>query len=105
MTKGQGESLSWPLLEQAVDAKIEEQEEFVRWWGGNVQTQGRKSRNPSSEISLSVTEAEKSTKISDGQVCRWRRHLGNKEKYRERIIVAGYWGAGGLQGPPVSCPC
>jgi len=26
----------WPLLEQAVDAKIEEQEEFVRWWDENV---------------------------------------------------------------------
>jgi hypothetical protein len=23
----------WPLLEQAVEAKIEEQAEFVEWWG------------------------------------------------------------------------
>lgn len=26
----------WPLLEQAVDQKIEEQAEFVRWWSDNI---------------------------------------------------------------------
>ena len=30
----------WPLLEQAVEAKIEEQAEFVRWWGETLK-QGR----------------------------------------------------------------
>jgi len=32
----------WPLLEQAVDAKIEEQEKFVEWWDKQVQKAGRK---------------------------------------------------------------
>jgi len=32
----------WPLLEQAVDTKINEQEEFVEWWDGKVQRAGRK---------------------------------------------------------------
>ena len=26
----------WAALEEAVDAKIEEQRKFVAWWGGNV---------------------------------------------------------------------
>jgi hypothetical protein len=26
----------WPLLEQAVEAKIEEQAEFVEWWSESV---------------------------------------------------------------------
>ena len=30
----------WPLLEQAVEAKIEEQAEFVEWWGKTVQRPG-----------------------------------------------------------------
>ena len=31
----------WPLLENAIDAKIEDQEEFVRWWHENVRSAGQ----------------------------------------------------------------
>ena len=30
----------WPLLEQAIDAKIEQQVEFVRWWDATVNRPG-----------------------------------------------------------------
>ena len=30
----------WPLLEDAVAAKIEDQAEFVRWWDENVRRKG-----------------------------------------------------------------
>jgi hypothetical protein len=31
----------WPLVEQAIDAKIEEQKKFVEWWTENVRRPGR----------------------------------------------------------------
>lgn len=34
----------WPLLEQAVDAKIEEQEQFIQWWEQCVQKPGGNRR-------------------------------------------------------------
>lgn len=45
-----------------------------------------------SEI-MTVKEAERLTDISVVQVSRWRKRLGNKVKYRERMIVAAYRGA------------
>jgi hypothetical protein len=35
-------SKDWPTLETAVDTKIEDQAEFVRWWEENVRRAGRK---------------------------------------------------------------
>lgn len=31
----------WPLLEQAVEAKIQNQAEFVKWWDANVRGKGQ----------------------------------------------------------------
>lgn len=35
----------WPLLEQAVEAKMQNQAEFVKWWDVNVRRDGRPEKN------------------------------------------------------------
>jgi hypothetical protein len=47
-----------PLLEQAVEAKIEEQAEFVRWWRETVQRPGgdKKSADHSRRSALMIVE-------------------------------------------------
>lgn len=34
--------MDWPTLEQAVEQKIEEQIEFVRWWKENISVRERR---------------------------------------------------------------
>ena len=44
----------WPLLEQAIEAKIEEQEEFVKWWGpeGDTKQGGRLGKGRKTRIGV-----------------------------------------------------
>jgi phage N-6-adenine-methyltransferase len=84
----------WPLLGDAVDAKIEDQREFVRWWDEAVrvgQSPGINQHKRSvsvSETNLSVEQAFELTEIGKVQVSRWRKSIGNVAKYREQLIVA-----------------
>lgn len=84
----------WPLLEQAIDAKIEEQIEFVRWWDERV-TAGRNAQLKNSVVTDTVTtiaieEAEKLTGFSKMQVSRIRKRLQDVEKYRDLVKGAAY---------------
>lgn len=75
----------WPLLESAVDQKIEDQDEFVCWWKNNVRSAG----NPSiiaESAKIGMGEALEYTGIRPDQVSRWRKHLKDKPKYRERLM-------------------
>ncbi len=87
----------WPLLEQAVDAKIEEQREFVEWWDekvspnrggdrGNQHSGGKSAERRTWQVS----EIEKRTGISHQQVSRWRKALKDERAYRERVFTAAY---------------
>ena len=61
----------WPLLEQAVEAKIEEQAESVEWWGKAVQSPGgdRQSGKHSRGSALMLSQdAEDLTGITHQQV-------------------------------------
>ena len=52
----------WPMLEGAVDAKIEEQRKFIAWWTGNVREGGRPSEKPAENAAdLPRSEAERLT--------------------------------------------
>jgi phage N-6-adenine-methyltransferase len=82
----------WPLIEQAIDAKIEDQKEFIRWWGDNVTVhhgagRGKKSRD---RRTFSMADAEVQTGITNQQVSRWRTRLTDEFKYRERQIQAAF---------------
>ena len=65
----------WPLLEQAVDAKLEHQAEFVGWWREKVRGDGRPSKTVSVRGQLTVESAEELTGISKQQVSRWASKL------------------------------
>lgn len=77
----------WPLLEQAVDQKVEEQAEFVKWWDDNIGIhrgagRGKKSADRGT---FSMDDAEKLTGISNQQVSRWRKRLADLEAYRSKL--------------------
>ena len=76
----------WPLLESAVDQKIEDQAEFVRWWTDNVRPAGQGII--SDRKYYSVGEAVELTGITPVQVSRWRKHLKNKVKYKEQLMAS-----------------
>lgn len=78
----------WPLLEQAVEAKMEEQAEFVRWWKENVR--GRGERANSAGRGYFVEDAENSTGITHQQVSKWGKRLQDREKYRTVLFGAAW---------------
>ena len=72
----------WPLLEQAVEAKIEEQAEFVEWWGKAVQRPGgdRQSGKHSRGSALMLSQdAEELTGITHQQVSKWSKRLADRD--------------------------
>jgi phage N-6-adenine-methyltransferase len=83
--------MDWPLLETAVDAKIEQQDEFVRWWRENV-TPNRHSLAPDRKprTAFSVDDAEKQTGLRQQQVSKWAKRLTDKKKYRATLYEAAW---------------
>lgn len=82
----------WPLLEQAVDQKIEEQAEFVQWWEDNISVRhgagrGKKITEP---LSFSIDRIEEETGIGPMKVSRWRKRLNNLEGYRAKLYGKAY---------------
>lgn len=76
----------WPLLEQAVEQKIEEQQEFVGWWRDNVGAfHGRPKKN-ADRRSFSLEQAEKLTGITQQQVSKWKKRLADRDKYRAQLF-------------------
>jgi hypothetical protein len=84
----------WPLLEQAIDTKIEQQREFVQWWDETVSIGhglGRGHKKVSdTETFLRADQADELTGIDKAQVSRWRKRLADEAKYREQQILAAY---------------
>lgn len=76
----------WPLLEEAVDRKLEEQEEFVGWWRKNVRGPGKSNSRRTGGIEMADAEAQ--TGISSQQVSKWAKRLTDKNKYRAALYGA-----------------
>jgi len=76
----------WPSLEIAVEKKMEDQAEFVRWWDENVRPAGQ--GNNAGRRYLSKDEADDQTGITQQQVSKWRRRLKEPEKYAEMLYGA-----------------
>lgn len=88
----------WPLLERAVDKKLEDQEEFVRWWREKVTVRhgaGRGNKNIPDPISFSADDAEATTGISPQQVSKWAKRLKDPTKYRATLFGAAWKSAMG----------
>jgi phage N-6-adenine-methyltransferase len=81
----------WPALEDAVDAKIEEQCKFVAWWNGAVGGRGG-YKKPRSRF-LALTDAEDLTGMKQQRVSDLGRRLRQPDKYRERLLGAEFLAA------------
>lgn len=83
----------WKLLEDAVDAKIGEQEALVGWWEKHVRGDGR-PKTVEDRATVSAGDAYTRSGFSKQQVSRWRTALKDTNKYRERQIQAAMRKAG-----------
>lgn len=79
----------WPLLEQAVEAKIEEQAEFVAWWDERVRPAGQ-GIVAGSETFLSADDAERLTGFDKVRVSRIRKRLKDPDVYRQQLFGAAW---------------
>ncbi len=79
----------WPILEEAIDAKIEDQAEFVGWWDEKVRAAGNRPI-VADRATIDVAAASTQTGVTKEQVSRWRKHLKDRAKYREKMILAAY---------------
>ena len=68
---------------------MEDQAEFVRWWGETVADRGRPKKVSGRKL-LSVEDAENATGITKLQTHKWRRRLKEPEKYRAMLFGAAY---------------
>lgn len=83
----------WPMLERAIEVKLEEQVEFVAWWEKVVSVRhgaGRGNKKSSDPATFSMTDAEKLSGIKNEQVSKWRRRLKDFDKYRTDLYGAAY---------------
>jgi len=84
----------WPLLFDAVDQKMEDQTEFVRWWKEKITV--RQSPGPGGYLSsaglrtIAMSDAEDQTGITNQQVSRWRKRLKDQDSYRLALFGAAY---------------
>ena len=79
----------WPVLERAVDDKIEEQKQFAGWWKATVGPAGRRKNNPGRNY-LSVAEAERLTGMKQPRVSKLGKLLETPDKYRKRLLGVAY---------------
>src|SRR4249920_1884622 len=76
----------WPLLHEAVDIKIEDQREFVRWWRDNVKERG--DPNITDRVRLLASDAAGQSGIGQMQVSRWRKSLTAPDAYHDKLVLA-----------------
>ena len=76
-------------LETAVERKMADQTEFVRWWDEAV-APNRHSHAPDRSLraATSVDQAEEQTGITKQQVSKWRRRFKEPEKYAAMLYGA-----------------
>ena len=83
----------WPLLDEAIDAKLDHQSKFCAWW---EQTVRRPGQGNNQERGYFVSDAERDTQITQQQVSRWNKALESPDQYRERLRLAA-WRKAGLE--------
>lgn len=78
----------WPLLEQAVEQKIEEQIEFVGWWLEKVRGPGKSNSRRSGGIEMD--KAEELTGITSQQVSKWAKAIKDRKAYSAKLFGAAW---------------
>ena len=79
----------WPLLEKAVDSKVEEQVEFVGWWEAKVAGPGPRKQLITDTV-INSSEAEKLTGFTTMRVSRLRSKLKDQDKYKQQLYGAAW---------------
>ena len=74
---------NWPLLDEAVDIKIEDQRAFLAEWDRLV-VEGRPGKTLTRSVRVSTLVEE--AKISEKQVSRWRGWLRDAQAYHDRLV-------------------
>lgn len=82
----------WPLLEQAIDSKIEEQHELCRWWDERVGNPGGAGGGvvTATVTTISADDAEHLTGFSKMQISRIRKRLNDEDTYRANLYGAAW---------------
>jgi DNA N-6-adenine-methyltransferase (Dam) len=78
----------WPLLEKAIDQKIEDQTEFVGWWQKHVTPRKHLNRHNvdnADRHGLALERAEKLTGIKQPKVSKWAKRLKDRDGYRKLL--------------------
>jgi hypothetical protein len=84
----------WPMLEKAVDIKIDEQRKFIGWRNAHIRGVGQPQRNADRSVGiLSSKQITDFTGITEKQAERISAKLAEPEKYRERLLGAAYCAA------------
>jgi hypothetical protein len=85
----------WPALEEAVDAKIAEQFNFIAWWDAKVREAGQPTKELSgiADNSLSVAQAKDLTGMAKQRVSDLREQLERPDEYRTYLLGAVYCAA------------
>lgn len=79
----------WPLLEQAINKKLDEQQQFVDWWRANVRPNHRPSiSNPVQDYLYSCPQAEDVTRIKQNQVSKWKTWLLRRDETFAELVAA-----------------
>lgn len=87
----------WPLLDEAIEAKIDEQRSFMAWWDGDDGVQdAHRPITVAERGQLSAARAFEQTGITKQQASRWRLSLENEDAYREKLRQAA-WRKAGLE--------
>lgn len=78
----------WPLLEEAISKKLDEQADFVQWWRANV-TPNRGARTDiNAVLGLGRAAAEQATGITQQQVSKWATWLKQRDKTFAELVAA-----------------
>ena len=76
----------WPLLEKAIDAKIQEQIDFCQWWAKKVTPRESNPKAVTGLLPLSRSDVNE-WKM---RVSRWTGYLKTIQPYRDRLLGAEY---------------
>lgn len=79
---------NWPLLEEAVDRKIDEQIDFCKWWEKEVTP--RKGWSGKSQVTEPLPEIGIEVAEWKMRVRRWKNYLNAVKQYRARLLGAEY---------------
>ncbi len=80
---------NWPMLLEAIEQKMDELEELVRWWQENVRRAGNQAIN--SELNyLTLEQAEYQTGFSQVQISRIGKRLKDRNAFRLALFGAAY---------------